>query len=85
MGDYRATVKLSLEAADLKFETEMWINYFDDGDGCDRRIVEWFSEHWEKCRDAYDKEAYEAQREYRERELRKTELSELQRLKAKYE
>lgn len=47
MGDYRADIKLEFSILGETFKTNMWINYFPDNDGVDRRVTEWFSSHWE--------------------------------------
>ena len=52
MGMNRATVKMSLDIHGQHYEHEMWINWNPDGDGCDRRVAEWFAD---KVADAENK------------------------------
>ena len=47
MTDMRATVRLYFEIHGKTYEIEMYINYFPDDDGVDRRIKECFSVWWE--------------------------------------
>ena len=84
MGDHRASIKLEMDAHGLHFKKTMSINWSPDEDGCDRRIIEWFSECWQKARAKYDREMWDADRERRERDVETSERAELARLTAKY-
>ena len=65
MGDHRASVKVKFEMHGIKAEQEWWMNWFDDGSGCDRRIVEWFEEQSRKAMAKYEDELWEDQKEAR--------------------
>jgi hypothetical protein len=82
MGDFRASIKIEMELMGKKYKnTWSWINYFDNGNGIDQRIVDWFSECWEDTVMRHDEiiwKSEEKQREEEERELYK-------KLKVKYE
>ena len=47
MTDFRAFIKVEMDFMDITKKTELNINYHDNGDGIDQRIVDFFS-------DAYD-------------------------------
>lgn len=85
MGDHRANIKVEFTIHDKTYKNEWgWINYTDNGDGVDRRVVEWFSDCWNDAYSRYSDAMYEADRENRERLERDAELKELARLKTKY-
>lgn len=80
MGDFRASIKIDMELMGKKYKNEWgWINYFDNGDGIDQRIVDWFNECWEDTQNRYDDLIYK----YKEKE-REEEKKLYQRLKEKY-
>lgn len=80
MGDLRASIKIDMVLWGHKFKQEWWINYFDDGDGNDVRIKEWFADCYAKAYGDY-KNYIEKQRADEE-ELYDRE--EYKRLKKKY-
>ena len=84
MGDHRATIKLAMHIHGKQYETEMWINYWPENDGCDRRIVECFAHWWADAKARYDQAMWEAQRQ-RDAETDRKERAELARLRAKYD
>lgn len=85
MGDHRATIKLEMTLHGKTYAHEMWINYWEDGDGVDHRVTDWFAECWRDAKARYD--AAEAERYQREHaaDIAASEKKELERLKAKYE
>lgn len=85
MGDHRCLIKLEFDVHGKVYKTEMNINYFDNGDGIDSRIVEWFSNCWDDALSRYHDMIYEETRAVREAEEERVERRELERLKAKYE
>jgi hypothetical protein len=48
MGDFRASIKIEFEMYGKKEKLDTWINYFPNEDGIDERIVEFFSDSWNK-------------------------------------
>lgn len=85
MGDHRCGIKIEFDAHGKVYKTDMNINYFDNGDGIDQRVVDWFSECWGDAFSRYNGQIYEAMKEQRKREEEHYERAQLERLKAKYE
>jgi len=85
MGDHRCTIKIEFSIYGRTYKQKWNINYFDDGDGIDRRIVDWFAECWNDAHARWQASVDEYFKEQRECETRDAELKELIRLKEKYE
>lgn len=85
MGDHRADIKVEFTIHEKTYRQVWdWINYTDNGDGIDQRVVEWFDECWQDARDRWYRAIDKADAENRQRREREDELKELARLKAKY-
>ena len=84
MGDFRADIDLKMTMFGKTYKRNMWINYWDNGDGVDDRIIEFFRESWNDARTRHDAIIYKSQAKERKAAERKFELAELKRLKAKY-
>ena len=85
MGDHRTEIKIEFTAHGKTYRQEWSINYFDNGDGIDQRIVDWFRACWE---DAYARYNKAVQRHYAKEDvarLEREERAELARLIEKYE
>lgn len=85
MTDMKASIEIKFEIHGESYEGDWYINYSPNDSGIDDRIVEWFSDCYEKASrvylknvDDYFKEKDKAENESRERE-------ELRRLKEKYD
>lgn len=81
MGDHRADIKLEMTAHGKTYKHEMYINYFDNGSGCDDRIIEWFAQSWADAMSRYDAqmaEYYESERKAKEDEADRREYARLQ-------
>ncbi len=85
MGDHSCLIKIEFSIHDKIYKQEWRINYYDNGDGIDRRIVEWFAECWFDALNRWQEEVDKYLAKDRERETREAELKELDRLKEKYE
>jgi hypothetical protein len=82
MGDFRASIKIEMELMGKKYKNEWgWINYFDNGEGIDQRIVDWFNECWGDTQGRYDDIIYKSGEEDRKREEKEL----YERLKEKYD
>lgn len=82
MGDFRAEIKIKMELMGKKYE-HVWdqINYSDNGDGIDQRVVDWFAECWKDTQRRYDNIIEKANK--KERDAQEKEL--YLRLKSKFE
>lgn len=86
MGDHRANIKLEFTIHGKTYKTELaWINYTDNGEGVDRRIVDWFSECWRDAYCRYEDQIAAYHEEQNKAQNERLERQELVRLKAKYE
>lgn len=81
MGDLRADIKIQMSMWGHKYKTEFWINYWDDGDGNDARVKEWFNDCYQKSMSKYYAQMDKIRDEAREQD----EKAYYERLKAKYE
>lgn len=76
MGDHRAEIKVDFTIHGKTYKLNLdWINYFDNGNGIDQRVVDFFSESWDDARGRFDAECaeyhrrqYAAQNELAERQ-----------------
>ena len=57
--DNRANIKINFRIYGQSFETEMSINYFNNGDWNDDRILEWFKECYNKAYLKYELSAFD--------------------------
>ena len=85
MGDHRASVKITFEMHGVKKEADMWINWNDNGDGIDNRIVEFFWDASTEAMHAYDLEMTIYRIEQQRKEKEQYDREEYERLKKKYE
>jgi hypothetical protein len=85
MGDHRASIKVKFEMHGHKAEQDWWINWHDEGEGCDRRIIDWFRAQSGIAMSRYDAAMAEHFAEQHKAETEAAERAELERLKAKYE
>ena len=85
MGDHRCVIKIEFSIHAKTYKQDWNINYFDDGDGIDRRIVEWFAECWNEAHTQWQDSINKYFDAERERETRDNELAELARLREKYD
>lgn len=85
MGDHRATVDIKFTMHGKTYEMDSYINWFDDGDGVDHRVIDFFRESWRDAKARYDER--EAERYEREHaaDIEAAERRQLEQLKAKYE
>lgn len=84
MGDHRAYVSIEFRFHG-KTNKQSWdINWFDDGDGIDERIVEWFRECTEAGQRRYQKVVDEVMAERNKAQTEKRERTEYERLKEKF-
>ena len=84
MGDLRADIKLQMTLLGKTYKEEMWVNYFDNGDGIDDRIVGCFADWYADALGRYRK-AIRKQDEQRAKELiEQEERNWLKKLKKKY-
>ena len=84
MGDHRADIKIEFSIHGKTYKQSWWINWIDDGDGVDYRIIDWFRECWQDALARYNCRIAEFNREAREKETESCERAELERLQAKY-
>ena len=84
MGDHSCHIKIEFSIHNKTYKQEWYINYFDNGDGIDRRIVEWFAECWHDAHSRWQESVDEYFKEEREHEIEETERTELLRLLEKY-
>lgn len=84
MTDFKASIIIKFHFMGKDYKTDMWINYWDNGDGIDDRIVEWFRECYEDGMARHDKQCMKIYTEEHEGEIEKNEKAELKRLKEKY-
>lgn len=80
MGDHRAHIKITMSAHGRDYKTEMDINWIDDGDGVDRRVIEWLRDSYEDSLEA----CHDFVTEAHARETERRERAELDRLSKKY-
>jgi len=86
MGDFRADIKIKLDLWGHKYSMDSWLNYSpEECCGMDKRVSDFFNESYEDAKSKYDDMVYEMDKENREKEEREHELSELKRLKQKYD
>lgn len=85
MGDHRASIEITFHLHGVTKKTNMYINWWDNGDGIDDRIVDFFREASQEAMFQYevDLNAYTIQREEKENEIK--DLQEYERLKKKYQ
>lgn len=84
MGDSRFSLKGEFRIYGEVFPFDWWLNWYDNGDGIDRRIVEFFRDCHDKAYRKYLDET-EAGHRIRQKQEEDEELAEYERLKAKYE
>lgn len=80
MGDHRMSIKIEAEFHGKKKKTDMWINWFPDGDGIDRRITEFFKELESEGMEVFENRIIKA----RQKQIEQEEKLELKRLSEKY-
>jgi hypothetical protein len=85
MGDLRADIKIKMNLWGHNYKTDMWINYWDDGDGNDQRVKDFFAESYRDAYSKYQTFIYDSQAKERKASEKKAELAQLKRLKEKYE
>lgn len=87
MGDFRATIEINVDSLGKKYKMDSWINYWPDSecDGVDQRVIDFFREMWEDVKRRHDEIVYRSQRKQREQSEKEHDLTELKRLKEKYE
>jgi len=54
MGDHRADIKIEFTIHGKTYKQSWFINYFDDGDGVDSRISDWFRKCWHNAKSRHD-------------------------------
>lgn len=85
MGDHRAEIHATFKIHGKTYKLDLdWINYFDAGDGVDRRVTEFFRDSWEDARGRWQEEVDEYHRKARAKETEAEERKQLEELKAKY-
>ena len=77
------TVKFSIYGKDYEWKNAS-LNWFDNGDGIDQRIVDFFRQAHDEAYAEHQQAVYEADKDRREREQVEAEKKELARLTAKY-
>ena len=91
MGDNRADIKISFTVHGKTYQQAWEINYWDNGDGIDDRIVEWFAACWHEAlaraeyrsrRTIPDRQDWDRQDAARREQQERAEFT---RLKAKFE
>ena len=87
MGDFRADIKIKMRSLGKTYEMDSWLSYWPDSecDGVDQRIINFFRNSWEDTKQRHDETVYKAEEEKRALKEKAYELSELKRLKDKYE
>ncbi len=81
MGDHRASIKLEISFHGITDKCDMYINYFDRGDGLDQRIADFFVKNYMAGMTKFQDDIWKSQKEQRELEQKQIELKELARLK----
>lgn len=84
MGDHRASIQITFEMHGIKKECDMWINWWDNGNGIDDRIIEFFSDASSEAMLKWNKIIYDSQKIEREKQVEENDFCEFQRLKKKY-
>lgn len=85
MGDFRAGIKIEMHLINKKYKTDMSINYWDDGDGNDERVKEWFRDCYNDARSRYNKMIYDSQAKERKAAEEKAERALYAKLKKKFD
>jgi len=81
MTDQKASIKIDFDFHGKHYRFDGYINYFDNGDGIDDRVVEFFRESYEDGMSRYHRKTSKYFKEQEEKLERET----LQLLKDKYE
>ena len=84
MGYHRCTIKIEFSIHGKTYKQDWNINYSDNGDGVDRRIVEWFADCWVNARARWQDSIDEYFEEEHNKEMEEIERTELLRLLEKY-
>lgn len=84
MGDHRVLITIEFDAHGKTYRQKFNINYFDNGDGIDQRVVDFFAESWADALGRYEDQVREHFREQNKAEIEAQERKEFERLKAKY-
>jgi hypothetical protein len=84
MGDHRADVKIKFTIHGKTYEMDSYINWFDDGDGVDRRVTEFFRASWEDAKARYDAHLDALYAREHAAEIEAAERRQLAELQAKY-
>lgn len=84
MGDFRANIKIEMHLINKKYKTDMSINYWDDGDGNDKRVKEWFKECYQDAQRRYQKRMNEINAEEDKAREEKAERSMYEKLRKKF-
>ena len=85
MGDHRASIKIQFEMHGIKNETDMYVNWWDNGQGIDERIVDFFRESVEESMNKYEEELNKYRIEEKRKNQELYDKQEYARLKKKYE
>jgi len=86
MGDHRAEIHIVFKIHGKTYKGDWdWINYFDNRDGIDDRVVEFFADSWSDAYGRFQKQLDKARKESERPIIEKREKAELKRLKEKYE
>ena len=83
MGDHRADIKLEMTLHGKTYTAQMNINYWEHN-GCDDRIIDWFSECWDDAHARYTSQCAEAHAAEKAREQERCDRLELARLLKKF-
>lgn len=70
---------------EVKKECDMWISWFENSDGIDQRVYDFFRDAVDKAKDVYEEEIRQYRRREQEVEQEKTDKLEYERLKKKYQ
>lgn len=81
MTDQKALIKIDFEFHGKHYKYDGWINYFDNGDGIDDRVVEFFRESHKDGMSRYNRKVARYYKDQEEKSERET----LKLLKEKYE
>lgn len=85
MGDHRASIQITFEMHEVKKEIDMWINWCDNGDGIDNRVVEFFRDASEEAMHVYEIKMDKYRIEQYQKQREQNDKIEYERLKKKYE
>lgn len=87
MGDFRADIKIKVTSLGKIYKMDSYLNYWPDSEynGVDQRVLDFFRKMWDDVKIRHDEIVNKYFAEQEAKNKKEFELTELKRLKEKYE